>query len=132
MNGTHYPYRVVAETGAGDRRVFYARRLFFEDGMVEAVGAIEAPGRTAFHIRIPMGRVLFIEESRGPVVRRGWIRPKAFEEPVPERKGIDQRARSIGEEGTRRRIPGQPKARLNQMDHPESRSRRRGRVMPSE
>lgn len=132
MSGGHYPYRVVAETGGGDRRVYYARRLFFEEGMVEVVGAIEAPGRTAFHVRIPMGRILFIEESRGPVVRRGWIRPKAVEEPEPGRKGIEATTRTIGEGGTRRRIRGKPQARLNQMDHPESRSRRRGRVMPPE
>ena len=70
------PYRIVARSSTGDRRVFYARKLRLLDGWVEADGSFRGATRPRLKIRLPMTSVLYIEEtSRGPL-RHGWVKPR--------------------------------------------------------
>lgn len=73
------PYRIVARSAAGDQRVFYARRLRWLDGWVEAEGSFRGATRPRLKIRLPLTSVLYIEElSVGPL-KHGWVAPKLTE-----------------------------------------------------
>ncbi len=70
------PYRIVARSSTGDRRVFYARKLRLLDGWVEADGSFRGATRPRLKIRLPMTSVLYIEETSPGPLRHGWVKPR--------------------------------------------------------
>ena len=75
--GELLPYRIVARSSTGDRRVFFASKLRLLDGWVEAEGSFRGATRPRLHIRLPMTSVLYIEETSPGPVRHGWVVPRA-------------------------------------------------------
>lgn len=83
--GEMLPYRIVARSSTGDRRVFYARKLRLLDGWVEAEGSFRGATRPRLTIRLPMTSVLYIEETSPGPLRHGWVKPRLdTQEPGPE------------------------------------------------
>ena len=74
--GELLPYRIVARSSTGDRRVFFASKLRLLDGWVEAEGSFRGATRPRLHIRLPMTSVLYIEETSPGPVRHGWVVPR--------------------------------------------------------
>lgn len=76
VGGEVLPYRIVARSSTGDRRVFYARKLRLLDGWVEAEGSFRGATRPRLKIRLPMTSVLYIEETSPGPLRHGWVKPR--------------------------------------------------------
>jgi hypothetical protein len=85
-----YPYRIVTRSRKGDRRVFWATHIHFEEGWVEATGGFAGDGRAPMRVSLPLWTVEYIEETGWQVVKRGWVRPRVDEEPRGPSTGAGQ------------------------------------------
>lgn len=81
--GELLPYRIVARSSTGDRRVFFASKLRLLDGWVEAEGSFRGATRPRLHLRLPMTSVLYIEETSPGPLRHGWVVPRVTADGAP-------------------------------------------------
>ncbi len=92
LGGEVLPYRIVARSSTGDRRVFWARKLRLLDGWVEAEGSFRGATRLRLKIRLPMTSVLYIEETSPGPLRHGWVKPRVdAQEPGPDPIAVTRR-----------------------------------------